>query len=50
MKELLYWGVGIVAKLHDWIMQLNNAYETNFTDKELHFLSGCVVFIGEGHR
>ena len=38
MRELLYWGVGIVAKLHDQIMQLNNAYETNFTDKELHFL------------
>lgn len=38
MGELLYWGVGIVAKLHDKIMQLNNAFETNFTDKELHFL------------
>lgn len=38
MRELLYWCVGIVAKLHDKIMQLNNAYETNFTDKELHFL------------
>ena len=38
MRELLYWGVGIVAKLHDQIMQINNAYETNFTDKELHFL------------
>ena len=38
MKELLYWGVGIVAKLHDAIMQLNNTHETNFTDKELHFL------------
>lgn len=38
MKELLYWGVGIVARIHNWIMQLNNAYEMNFTDKELHFL------------
>lgn len=38
MKELLYWGVGIVAELHNAIMQLNNAYEMNFTDKELHFL------------
>ena len=38
MRELLYWGVGIVAKIHSMIMQLNNAYEMNFTDKELHFL------------
>ncbi len=38
MKELLYWGVSMVANIHNAIMQLNNAYETNFTDKELHFL------------
>ncbi len=38
MKELLYWAVGIVAEIHNRIMQLNNAYEMNFTDKELHFL------------
>lgn len=38
MKELLYWGVGIVAQIHNSIMHLNDAYEMNFTDKELHFL------------
>ena len=38
MKELLYWIVGIIAKFHDKIMSLNNAFEANFTDKELHFL------------
>ena len=38
MKEFLYWGVGIIAKIHHAIMQLNNAHETSFTDKELHFL------------
>ena len=38
MKELLYWGVGIIAKIHNAIMELNNAYEVNFTDKEMHFL------------
>ena len=38
MKELLYWGVSIVARIHNAIMDLNNAYEVNFTDKELHFL------------
>ena len=38
MRELLYAIVGLISKLHDKIMQLNNAYEANFTDKELHFL------------
>jgi len=38
MGKLLYWGVEIVAKIHEKIMQLNNTFETNFTDKELHFL------------
>ena len=38
MRELLYCCVGLITKIHEKIMQLNNAYETNFTDKELHFL------------
>lgn len=38
MRELLYAIVGLISKFHDKIMQLNNAYEANFTDKELHFL------------
>ena len=38
MKAILYWGVGIVAKIHNYIMGLNNAYETNFSDKDLHFI------------
>lgn len=38
MKELLYYFVGIIAKIHDKIMQLNNSFETNFSDKDLHFL------------
>ena len=38
MKELLYWGVGLVARIHDKILQLNNAFEMNFSDKQLHFL------------
>jgi len=50
MKELLYDCVGIVAKLHDMIMRLNNAYESNFSDKDLHFLvigilGMCLLFI-----
>ena len=38
MRELLYAGVSLISRIHDKIMQLNNAFETNFTDKELHFL------------
>ena len=38
MKELLYLGVGIVAQIHNKNMQWNNAFEVNFTDKEMHFL------------
>lgn len=50
MKTLLYAVVGIIAKLHDMIMRLNNAYETNFSDKDLHFLvigilGMCMLFV-----
>ena len=38
MRELLYTIVGLITKCHEKIMQLNNAYETNFSDKDLHFL------------
>ena len=38
MKELLYWIVEWIAKIHIHILRLNDAYEYNFTDKELHFL------------
>ncbi|MDY4969353.1 MAG: hypothetical protein SO101_03715 [Lachnospiraceae bacterium] len=38
MKELLYWSVGLIAKLHNYIMRLNDSYEYRFSDKELHFL------------
>lgn len=38
MTELLYWGVKQVAKIHKYVMQLNNAYEMDLSDKQLHFL------------
>lgn len=38
MKEALYYIVGMVAKLHNLILSLNDSYESSFTDKELHFL------------
>ncbi len=46
MKEFLYWIVGLIAKIHGYIMRLNDAYEYNFSDKELHFL--VVGFMGMG--
>ena len=38
MRKFLYDCVGMISRIHDKIMQLNNAYEANLSDKELHFL------------
>ena len=38
MRDFLYWCVGIIAKIHDKIMHLNNSYEISLSDKEMHFL------------
>lgn len=38
MGKFLYWIVGQVAKIHNYLLRLNDAYEYNFSDKELHFL------------
>lgn len=38
MKEVLYSLMGIIAKIHNYIMHLNDAFEYNFSDKEMHFL------------
>lgn len=38
MKELLYKIVELIAKIHTYLLHLNDAYEYNFSDKELHFL------------
>ncbi len=38
MKSFLYAIVELIAKIHNRLMQLNNAYEYDFSDKELHFL------------
>ena len=38
MKEILYRIVGWIAKIHARLLELNDAYEYNFTDKQLHFL------------
>lgn len=38
MKEFLYAIVEYIAKIHTYIMGLNDQYDYNFTDKQLHFL------------
>ena len=38
MKAFLYAIVEIIARIHSRLLELNDAYEYNFTDKELHFL------------
>lgn len=38
MKEALYWCVELIARIHAFILRLNDAYEYNFSDKQLHFL------------
>lgn len=38
MKELLYGIVELIAKIHSYLLRFNDAYEYNFSDKELHFL------------
>ena len=38
METLLEKLVILIAKSHNYILTLNDAYEKNFSDKELHFL------------
>lgn len=38
MKAFLYGVVEIIAEIHRYLLKLNDAYEYNFSDKELHFL------------
>lgn len=46
MVKLLYMIIGFIAKIHNKIMQLNDAYEYNFSDKELHFIVIGVLGMG----
>ena len=38
MKELLYTIIEIISVLHTKLLALNDAYEYNFTDKQMHFI------------
>lgn len=37
MKEILYKAVGFISEIHSYILSLNDSFEYNFTDKQLHF-------------
>ncbi len=38
MTEALYGIMRIIAKIHNYILHLNDKFEYNFSDKDLHFL------------
>ncbi len=38
LKKLLFKIVEYIALAHEYLLSLNDAYEYDFTDKELHFL------------
>lgn len=49
MKNFLYFAVDLVAKIHDYLLHLNDSFELYFNDKQLHFLvmgfAGLVLFL-----
>ncbi len=38
MRKFLYFTMDLIARAHNWLLSLNDAYEYNFSDKQLHFL------------
>lgn len=48
LKQWLYGIVGVIADVHSALLQLNNDYALELTDKQLHFLviglAGMVLF------
>ncbi|MCR4567358.1 MAG: hypothetical protein K5769_04870 [Pseudobutyrivibrio sp.] len=43
MNTFLYQIVDYIAKIHNYLLTLNDANEKNFSDKQLHFIViGCV--------
>ena len=49
MKDILYFVVDLVAKIHDYLLHLNDSFELYFSDKQLHFLvmgfAGLLLFL-----
>lgn len=46
MTGFLYWVVEQIAKIHRYLLTLNDSFEYVFTDKELHFI--VIGFLGMG--
>ena len=46
MSKYLHMLVAWVTRAHNYIMTLNDSFETNFSDKELHFLVIGAVGLG----
>ncbi|QFJ54566.1 hypothetical protein [Pseudobutyrivibrio xylanivorans] len=38
MKQFLYSIIDIITYFHSYFLSLNDAYETNLSDKQLHFI------------
>ena len=38
MNSIIYKFIEYIARIHTYILTLNDAYENSFTDKELHFI------------
>ncbi|MDE6925653.1 MAG: hypothetical protein K2P59_10420 [Acetatifactor sp.] len=38
MERALYAIVEMIARVHSYLLKMNDSYEYNFSDKELHFL------------
>lgn len=38
MAAFLYWIIDIIARIHTYLLTLNDGFEYAFSDKELHFL------------
>lgn len=50
MKELLHRIIMVVARIHEKFLTLNDRFEYNFSDKQLHFyiigvLGMCMIFV-----
>ena len=46
MTGFLYWVVEQIAKVHRYLLTLNDSFEYVFTDKDLHFI--VIGFLGMG--
>lgn len=46
LREILYYIVEMIARIHNKLLSLNDSFEYNLTDKELHFLVIGILGMG----